>query len=239
MRWCALSLSVCVLLTGCIAGVQDTGSVGTRVTHLEGRVKGLEKATFGDAEARGSLEQRMDTLAQEQKYLRKDLDEFQTALTRLEENTSSLRIEVSRLKDRFDQIETGVLAREKRLTDQVDSVAGIGDQFHAQLEDLHRQAAEAVRIATEADGRTKTAMNDMYDRMKLLDREVESLYDDILGALSGGRKAPPDGHHVVKAGETLGSIARTYGVTVDAILEANPQITNRNIVQKGQKIKIP
>lgn len=44
--------------------------------------------------------------------------------------------------------------------------------------------------------------------------------------------------HVVARGETLQSIARRYGVTVQALISAN-QISNPNLIQVGQKLVIP
>ena len=44
--------------------------------------------------------------------------------------------------------------------------------------------------------------------------------------------------HIVKAGETLTSIANQYGVTVDAIVQAN-NLTNPNAISIGQRLIIP
>lgn len=44
--------------------------------------------------------------------------------------------------------------------------------------------------------------------------------------------------HTVKVGDTLFGIALKHNTTVDAIMAANPQITNRNIIFEGQVIKI-
>lgn len=44
--------------------------------------------------------------------------------------------------------------------------------------------------------------------------------------------------HVVQAGESLGSIATRYGVTADAIIEAN-RITNPNLIRVGDRLVIP
>jgi len=44
--------------------------------------------------------------------------------------------------------------------------------------------------------------------------------------------------HVVQAGENLGSIATQYGVTADAIIEAN-RITNPNVIRVGDRLIIP
>ena len=48
--------------------------------------------------------------------------------------------------------------------------------------------------------------------------------------------------HIVKAGETLGTIAKKYFGVADRykeILMANPQITNANLIRVGQVINIP
>ena len=45
--------------------------------------------------------------------------------------------------------------------------------------------------------------------------------------------------HRVAPGESLYSIARQYGITVQAILDANPQITNPSQISVGQIITIP
>jgi spore germination protein len=45
--------------------------------------------------------------------------------------------------------------------------------------------------------------------------------------------------YTVKSGDTLYAIARRYGVTVDDILESNPQITDPELIYPGQVIAIP
>ena len=46
-------------------------------------------------------------------------------------------------------------------------------------------------------------------------------------------------YHFVRRGETLNMISRQYGVSVDAILRANPQIKNPNVIYAGTNIYIP
>lgn len=46
-------------------------------------------------------------------------------------------------------------------------------------------------------------------------------------------------HHIVQAGEYLSLIAKRYGTTTAAILAANPQITNPNLIYTGQTIFVP
>lgn len=45
--------------------------------------------------------------------------------------------------------------------------------------------------------------------------------------------------YTVKRGDTLYEIARRFGVTVDQILAANPEITNPDVISIGQTICIP
>jgi LysM repeat protein len=57
----------------------------------------------------------------------------------------------------------------------------------------------------------------------------------------GNPPPPPAGgqtYYVVR-GDTLRTIAAKFGITVDAILRANPQITNPNVIYVGQAITIP
>jgi nucleoid-associated protein YgaU len=51
--------------------------------------------------------------------------------------------------------------------------------------------------------------------------------------------APTPIVHVVAQGETLSKIAKRYGLTLDQVLAANPQIKNPNKIAIGDEIKIP
>jgi hypothetical protein len=51
--------------------------------------------------------------------------------------------------------------------------------------------------------------------------------------------APSPQQYTVRAGDTLFSIARSNGLTVDQLLAANPDIQNADLVQIGQVIVIP
>lgn len=45
--------------------------------------------------------------------------------------------------------------------------------------------------------------------------------------------------HVVRSGDTIGGIAVLYGVEIEDIAAANPEITNINVLDVGQEVRIP
>lgn len=45
-------------------------------------------------------------------------------------------------------------------------------------------------------------------------------------------------YYVVKAGDSLGAIAKAYKVSLDKVIELNPHIKNPNLIYKGQKIRV-
>ncbi|MDA8335822.1 MAG: LysM domain-containing protein [Peptococcaceae bacterium] len=55
----------------------------------------------------------------------------------------------------------------------------------------------------------------------------------------GGHHAPPSHFYVVQKGDTMSSIADRYGLSVDALIKANPQIKDPDTIYPGQVIYIP
>ncbi|MEK3749507.1 LysM peptidoglycan-binding domain-containing protein [Paenibacillus sp. FSL E2-8871] len=45
--------------------------------------------------------------------------------------------------------------------------------------------------------------------------------------------------HIVKQGDSLYALSQKYGVPLQKIIEANPQISNPNVLALGEKVKIP
>jgi len=45
--------------------------------------------------------------------------------------------------------------------------------------------------------------------------------------------------YTVRSGDTLSGIAARHGVSLSALLAANPQITNPNLIYPGQTVHIP
>lgn len=51
--------------------------------------------------------------------------------------------------------------------------------------------------------------------------------------------ASVSGTYTVKKGDTLWGIAKKYGVTLLALIQANPQIKNPNLIYPGDEVSIP
>jgi uncharacterized protein (TIGR02594 family) len=45
--------------------------------------------------------------------------------------------------------------------------------------------------------------------------------------------------YILKSGDTLSQIARSYNISLEQLLEINPQVTNSDVVQPGQSIYVP
>lgn len=58
------------------------------------------------------------------------------------------------------------------------------------------------------------------------------------GGVPGAGSSSAAGTHIVRTGETLASIASTYGTSIANIAAAN-DITNKNLIRVGQKLTIP
>ena len=50
---------------------------------------------------------------------------------------------------------------------------------------------------------------------------------------------PEQKEYTVQKGDTLGAIAQRFGVGLPSLLQANPEITNPNVIYIGQRITLP
>lgn len=59
------------------------------------------------------------------------------------------------------------------------------------------------------------------------------------GGSPAGSAAQAQRVHTVRKGDTLWGIARRYGVELTALVRANPQIKNPNLIHPGEAVSIP
>ena len=124
---------------------------------------------------------------------------------------------------------------------------GLQEQFNVIVEEVGR---ENVRLQKELAG-INSDVAQFQGFINTVDGEVRRLTGRIEGVSrrvqdlarrqsSPGRAAAPTsaGEHTVQKGETLSTIARDYGITVEDIMEAN-HISNANLIQVGQALILP
>ena len=59
------------------------------------------------------------------------------------------------------------------------------------------------------------------------------------GGAAAGNAAGNQKAHTVRKGDTLWAIAKQYGVELAALIRANPQIKNPNLIYPGEAVKVP
>lgn len=71
-------------------------------------------------------------------------------------------------------------------------------------------------------------------------REVAVTVAENLETVQTGKETARDlAVYTVKKGDTLWGIAKRYGVTLSALIAANPQIKNPNLIYPGNQVNIP
>ena len=164
-------------------------------------------------------------------------------IKRLLQGIESLQTNIRTLSDSLRTMSDFEKKQEERIS-QVQG--GLQQQFNVIVEEVGR---ENVRLQKELSGisgdvaRFQGFINTVDGKVRRLAGRIEDVSRRV-GALSQ-RQSSPDravspsaGEHVVQQGETLSTIARDYGVTVEDIMAAN-QISNANLIQVGQSLIIP
>jgi len=71
-------------------------------------------------------------------------------------------------------------------------------------------------------------------------RDFNHIYPgQVIHLPGGGGSASSGGSYTVRSGDTLSGIASSHGVSLSALLAANPQISNPNRIYPGQVIHLP
>jgi len=158
----------------------------------------------------------------------------ESALTRQQADMEVIREDIQKLNERLN----GVQLEQQNLTRDMDALKKAPREdadARARMDSLEREI-KAVNAARETDRK---------QIVEELSRKVAALVNGSGGASSGssggGRSSSgtETGYeHVVKAGESLSKIARSYKVSVSAILKAN-NLKSGDVVRVGQKLFIP
>ena len=69
--------------------------------------------------------------------------------------------------------------------------------------------------------------------------DVSDTYSQDGGVADTGTATKEQAVYMVRKGDTLWGIAKQYGVALTALIAANPQIKNPNLISPGDKVNIP
>ena len=69
--------------------------------------------------------------------------------------------------------------------------------------------------------------------------DVSDTYSQDSGVADTGAATKEQAVYMVRKGDTLWGIAKRYGVALTALIAANPQIKNPNLIYPGDRVNIP
>ncbi len=153
------------------------------------------------------------------------------AETRREEWEDSWSRRLSSIETRLFELENSI-ARQHREQREIDRrVANLSSAVGtAQREEIEALRKELAAARGETERKIAAILEEVA-------RENERILQAIRAAR--GTAAYAQGYeHVVRSGETVSTIAREYGTTVSAIVEAN-QLTDPNAIRVGQILFVP
>jgi len=164
-------------------------------------------------------------------------------IKRLLQGIESLQANIRTLSDSLRTMSDFEKKQEERIS-QVQG--GLQQQFNVIVEEVGR---ENVRLQKELAGissdvaRFQGFINTVDGEVRRLAGRIEGVSRQVQALSqrqpsSSGSVSPSAGEHIVQQGETLSTIARDYGVTVEGIMTAN-QISNANLIRVGQALVIP
>lgn len=108
------------------------------------------------------------------------------------------------------------------------------------------EGTQAESILTALPGERKQAMlqalasldaehqGTMLNRLMGMTEATASLVDEVIAA---GKKHGMS--YTVQKGDSLSKIAKAHNITLSALIKANPQIENPDLIHPNQKIELP
>ncbi len=131
-----------------------------------------------------------------------------------------------------------------KLTAQAEDLQFRYQQLQKALEKIQADLTQLRQAVATAGGTSPAELKMLEDRIAAVDaarqKDRQAIIEQLAKELSGTGKSPAIGdgkEHIVAKGETLSSIAKTYGITVADLKKAN-NLTGTDI-KVGQKLSLP
>lgn len=134
-----------------------------------------------------------------------------------------------------------------------DQIAAIEEKRDAEIAAIEKvQEAEIAELQAVYDAKVKMFSETgqiIYDQSVMQSQAlynsykenfIDPLSKDLQTVLTPQKTQEPSyTNYTIKYGDTLSGIAYRYGTTVSALMEANPYITNKNLIYAGKNLRIP
>jgi spore coat assembly protein SafA len=103
---------------------------------------------------------------------------------------------------------------------------------------IDTQRSDLSLVLTDKDA-LFLAMGQGRDTNPTRSMELQTQLDRLLAEPATGDRLSGGGEYTVRSGDTLWKIAQRQGVTLEALIGVNPQITNPDLIYPGQTINVP
>lgn len=138
---------------------------------------------------------------------------------------------------------TQIEGRVERIEAQLQGIRGSQERVDAGMSELQqRQSQQARQMQADLDALRLELKAVQADRERLRAEISQDLAGKMTKLISDHTPKPAPRQagyeHVVKQGQTLSEIATAYGVTVNAIVNAN-NMKSADVLKVGQKLFIP
>ncbi|MBN2449711.1 MAG: LysM peptidoglycan-binding domain-containing protein [Lentisphaeria bacterium] len=177
---------------------------------------------------RAAMQQRMQTMNQDSERIsreiaavRADLYAFQQSHRKLYEAIDELRQENHARGQEIERLRGLVASLESRANTSDTKWRSDMTEFERKLAQEHQKSIN--RLTTNL--------------AEEMERSVSQMKQAAAAAAAASQKSAIQGEYTIKAGDTLLAIAQAFGVTVQAIKDANG--LKSDVILVGQKLKIP
>ncbi|MFH1737490.1 MAG: LysM peptidoglycan-binding domain-containing protein [bacterium] len=239
-------------LTGCVN--QELTQVQSEVSDLHSRIYQMQRSserqtsttTTGLRQVSKEISDAFDEIRFKQSGLEEKVDQLSNRLLNAEEQLETLQTGLAQLDSRVGQgnqaLREDIAGQKRERESALQSQKAEIDALRKEIGDVsERQQRDNAAMGQSV----QTLQADLQKRLNALDAEVQSVYRDILkelGAATTPSTSTPASYsgdeYIVGPGDTLGGIARTVGVSAQALQEANG-ITDPNMIRVGQHLKVP
>ncbi len=153
------------------------------------------------------------------------------------EKAASLSLETKKISDRVDSLALQIEEiKSDKKTERATLVSQLNEEFRKinnAINDTRKSLAETNEVIQKLAARPSAVKT-----VKRVEVPAENSQEQTSTQQSGQKTSSDVKKHVIESGDTFGKLAKKYGVSINAIMTANPD-ANPSRLRIGQEIVIP